>query len=74
MEDNNLKELIDVINTQFDKFNITESTLISVHGIETKITANDELIERNDMLYILKENGEREIITFKDHIFKIIMK
>ena len=60
--------------TEFKENCKKEITFISVHGIETTISKNDKLLEKNDMLQILKEKGETEIITFTDHIFKIIIK
>ena len=68
-----MKNLATVLS-EFKENSEKEITFVSVHGTETTISKNDELIEKNDMLHILKENGETEIITFTDHIFKIIIK
>lgn len=68
-----MKNLATVLS-EFKKTNEKEIRFVSVHGIETTISKNDELIQKNDMLHISKENGETEIITFTDHIFKIIIK
>ena len=73
MENNNNKSLATVLN-EFKENTDKEITLISVHGIETIISKNDKLEEKQDMLHIIKENGELELITFTDNIFKIIIK
>ena len=73
MENNNNKSLATVLN-EFKENTDKEITLISVHGIETTISKNDKLEEKQDMLHIIKENGELELITFTDNIFKIIIK
>lgn len=71
MENN--KSLATVLN-EFKENTDKEITFISIHGIETTISKNDKLEEKHDMLHIIKENGELEIITFTDNIFKIIVK
>lgn len=74
MENNNNKSLADIIKTQFEEYDCTEITLVSTHGIETKISKNDNVSMNNTVLHISKEDGGKEIILFTDHIFKIIIK
>ena len=69
-----MNELTKVL-TEFKEQTNKEITFISVHGIETTISKKDKLLETDDnILRILKENGEIEIILFTDNIFKIIIK
>lgn len=65
-------KLSTLIEKQFKENNRTEITLISVHGIETKIAKNDKVDETEDIISITRENGELEIITYADSIFKLI--
>lgn len=65
---------IETVITKFKENNDKEITFVTIHGIETTISKNDEIKVENNLLYILKENGETEIIAFTDHIFKIIIK
>lgn len=63
-----------LIEKEFKENNRCEITLISVHGIETKIRKNDKIEETEDLIKITRENGELEIITYADPIFKVIAK
>ena len=67
-------ELKSLIEKELKKEDVSEITFISLHGIETKVNKTDRLEEENGFLYIIRENGEIEIIVFTDNIFKIIIK
>ena len=63
-------KLNEVLDAELKKEDTSEITLISVHGIETTVSKHDTLRDENDLLYIIRENGEIEIILFTDDIFK----
>lgn len=67
-------KLKEVLDAELKKENTSEITFISVHGIETTVSKHDRLKEENDFLYIIRANGEIEIILFTDDIFKIKIK
>lgn len=67
-------KLKEVLDAELKKEDTSEITFISVHGIETTVNKHDELRDENDLLYIIRENGEIEIILFTDDIFKIKIK
>ena len=67
-------KLNEVLDAELKKEDTSEITLISVHGIETSVSKHDTLRDENDLLYIIRENGEIEIILFIDDIFKIKIK
>ena len=67
-------KLKEVLDAELKKEDTSEITFISVRGIDTTVSKHDILRDQNDLLYIIRENGEIEIILFTDDIFKIQIK
>ena len=69
-----MEKIAELIKEKFETTHFTEITLISVHGIETKISKEDKIIGNPGTLHIVKDECEMEIISYADPIFKFVFK